>query len=81
MPELSDLVEKIGPEDGVESDIQVAIIDKTGKVISASPENNYGFGDDIEMILKCSLISFYVEFKFVYVLFNEVCSYIICWKE
>ena len=45
--ELSDLVEKIGPEDGVESDIQVAIIDKTGKVISASPENNYGFGDDI----------------------------------
>ena len=49
LPELSDLVEKTGPEDGVESDIQVAIIDKTGKVISASPENNYSFGDDIEM--------------------------------
>ena len=49
MPELSDLVKKIGPEDGVESDIQVAIIDKTGKVISASRENNYSFGDDIEM--------------------------------
>ena len=49
LPELSDLVKKIGPEDGVESDIQVAIIDKTGKVISASRENNYSFGDDIEM--------------------------------
>ena len=49
LPELSVLVEKIGPEDEVESDIQVVIIDKTGKVVSAPRESNYNFGDDIEM--------------------------------